>query len=48
MLEAAALSSAARTRTLLEIGGAYARMWALQQEEADLHRKEEALTHSGT
>ncbi len=32
-------------RSLLEIGGAYARMWALQQEEADLHRKEAEFTH---
>ena len=32
-------------RSLLAAAGAYARMWALQQEEADLHRKEEALTH---
>jgi ATP-binding cassette subfamily B protein len=32
-------------RNLLELaGGAYARMWALQQEEADLHKKEAALT----
>jgi ATP-binding cassette subfamily B protein len=33
-------------RHLLEEDGAYARMWALQQEQADLHRKEEALTHA--
>ena len=34
-------------RSLLEKGGAYARMWALQQQEKELREREEAVHAPG-
>ena len=45
VLESGRIIERGSHRSLLEIGGAYSRMWALQQEEADLHRKEAEFTH---